>query len=447
MLVKDKKFYKAMIAICVPIALQSMISFGVNMMDTLMVGSLGEIALSAASLSGQIFFVLMVLNFGLGGGAAVLTAQFWGKKDKESVKKTLSMISKFSLVVSLIFMFAALMFPEVLLKLYTNEQAVIEAGVPYIRLVALMYPIFSVMTTTSIVLRTVGEVKISAIANGISFGLNVLFNYIFIFGKFGAPAMGLTGAAVGTIIARFVEGTIVLTYLLKYEKKIDFNLKDYLGFDKDIFKKYIKLGVNVLISDALLVAGLTSLTMIMGRMGSEMVAANSISSIVMQLATILVGGLASASSIMTGNNVGKGNYEKARKEGITFLIVGIAVGIIGAIIIVVLKPVMISFYNVSDSTKEIAYQLMNTSALIVLFQTPGGILTKGVLRGGGDTKFLMIADVLFLWVISIPLGFMAGLVWTLPPAIVFLCLKIDEIIKCLWCAVRVFGDKWIVNIT
>ena len=204
MFIKDRSFYKKVLTIAIPITLQSLITFAINMMDTVMVGSLGEIPLSAASLSGQIFFITTILCFGIGGGGAVLTSQFWGKNDKESISKTLSIIIKLNILVGFIFLLLSLLIPDKLLMFYTNDEAVIQAGVPYLKVVSVMYPLFCITTAISVIFRTIAQVKISVIANSVAFVLNVFFNWIFIFGKFGAPALGLTGAAIGTIISRFV---------------------------------------------------------------------------------------------------------------------------------------------------------------------------------------------------------------------------------------------------
>lgn len=447
MFIKDRSFYKKVLTIAIPITLQSLITFAINMMDTVMVGSLGEIPLSAASLSGQIFFITTVLCFGIGGGGAVLTSQFWGKNDRESISKTLSIIIKLNILVGFIFLLLSLLIPDKLLMFYTNDNAVIQAGVPYLKVVSIMYPLFCITTAISIIFRTIAQVKISVIANSVAFVLNVFFNWIFIFGKFGAPALGLTGAAIGTIISRFVECSIMVGYLFLFDKKINFTFKKFLSFDREIFKKYLKTGINVLISDAILVAGLTSLTMILGRLGPEMIAANSICSIVIQLSTISIAGIGSAGLVIIGNTVGEGKLDLAKSQSKTFLLIAIITGIVSAIVIVLTKPIAIDFYNVSQETKDIAYQLMNGAAFIIVFQVPSVVLTKGILRGGGDTKFLLFADVMFLWILSIPLGMVAAFVFKLSPAFIYICLKFDEIIKSIWCTIRMFGNKWIKDVT
>lgn len=447
MFIKDRNFYKKVLTIAIPITLQSLITFAINMMDTVMVGSIGEIPLSAASLSGQIFFITTIVCFGVGGGGAVLTSQFWGKNDRESISKTLSIIIKLNIVVGIIFFLLSLFVPDRLLMFYTNDNNVIQAGIPYLKVVSVMYPLFCITTSISIIFRTISQIRISVIANCVAFVLNVFFNWIFIFGKFGAPALGLTGAAIGTIISRFVECCIMVIYLFFFDKKLNFTLKKFLYFDKLIFKKYLSTGINVLVSDAILVAGLTSLTMILGRLGPEMIAANSICSIVIQLSTISIAGIGNAGLVLIGNTIGEGKLSLAKMQSKTFLLIAIITGLISALIITLAKSVAIDFYNVSQATKNIAYQLMDGAAIIVIFQVPSIVLTKGILRGGGDTKFLLFADVIFLWVLSIPLGMLAAFTFKFSPALIYICLKSDEIIKSIWCTIRMFGDKWIKDIT
>ena len=446
-IIKDRSFYKKVLTIAVPITIQSLITFAINMIDTIMVGSLGEIPLSAASLSGQIFFITTVLCFGVGGGGAVLTSQFWGKNDKESISKTLSIVIKLNFIVGLIFLALSLFIPKQLLMFYTNDGSVIEAGVHYLKSVAIMYPLFCITTSISIIFRTISQIKISVIANSVAFVLNVFFNWVFIFGKLGAPALGLTGAAIGTVISRFVECLIIVLYLFFINKKVKFTLKDLMYFDKNIFKKYLNNGINVLISDAILVFGLTGLTMILGRLGPEMVAANSICSIIIQLSTISIAGVANSGLVIIGNTIGSGKLNLAKLQAKTFLLISVVTGIVAAVIIVFVKPIAIDFYNVSQQTKDIAYQLMNGAAFIIIFQVPSTVLTKGILRGGGDTRFLLFADVAFLWILSIPLGILAAFVFKFPPALIYICLKFDEIVKYVLCGFRMFSNRWVKDIT
>lgn len=444
---REGSFYKKMLAIAIPITLQNLINIGINMADTMMLGSLGETALSASALANQFAFVFLVLHFGLAGGAGVLTGQFWGKEDSESISKTMSIMFKLSAVLSVIFFILGQFFPEQVMKIYSIDPAVIAEGAKYLRILSFAFLMQGISLIAIGIFRTVGIVKLALISTSVSFILNIFLNWMFIFGNLGAPRLGTAGAAVGTLFSRIVEFLIVVVYLLFIDKKIRFKLKSLLHFDMKIFKDYLRHGTPVLISDFILIIGLNMLAVIMGRMGSDMVSANSITSTIQQLATVFMMGVANASGVIIGNTVGAGEYDKAQEYGKTFTAITIVIGICAAIVIFMSKDLVLSIYNVSDSTKLITRELMNTSAILVTFQAVSSTLTKGVLRAGGDTKFLMVADVIFLWLVSIPLGAAAGLWLNLSPGIVLFCLKIDEVIKSLWCTKRLLANRWIRNVT
>ncbi|MGL4911534.1 MAG: MATE family efflux transporter [Romboutsia sp.] len=444
--VKDKEFYKRVLQISIPIAMQGLINVGVSMTDTMMLGSFGEITLSAASLANQFCFIFLIINFGLGGGAGVLSGQFWGKKDTTSINKVLSILIKASILFAMIFIFLGQVLTKNIMGVYTKEVDVISQGVMYLKIVSLSFIFQGISTTVNILFRTVGTVKIALFASISSFAVNIFLNWVLIFGNLGAPQLGIKGAAIATLTARIIEFSVVCIYVLKVDKKLKFKLKYLFEIDKELLKSYIKVGGPVLVSDLILALGLNMVSVIMGRMGSDMVAANSISSVVLQFTNVFLMGVSNASGVITGNTIGEEKYDLAYQRSITFLAMAILLGICSSVAIFALKYVIIDFYNISDSTKAIAHELMNSTSFLVVFMSISTILTKGILRAGGDTKFLMIADVLFLWMVSIPLGYVAGIVLNLSPWIVLIALKIDEIIKGLWCVARLISKKWIKNI-
>ena len=218
---KDKIFYKTIAAITIPIALQNIISYGVNLMDTVMLGKLGEVALSATSLANQVFFMFTLLIFGIGGGAVVLCSQYWGSKNILSIQKITTIILKISFAVSLLFAIVLLIFPKEVMTIFTSDVEVIKSGTSYLRMISISYLFYGLTSTFLVILRSVETVNICLKIYIISFIVNIIFNYIFIFGKFSMPVLGVTGAAVGTLIARMVEFIIILVYMLKFEKKIN----------------------------------------------------------------------------------------------------------------------------------------------------------------------------------------------------------------------------------
>lgn len=447
LLIRDKNFYKKAAAIAIPISLQSLIVIGVNMTDTIMVGSLGENALSGTALANQFINIFHICCMGISMGASVLTSRFWGMKDKASLKKTITIMLRFCIILSALFSIATIISPTSLMRIYTNDLDVIHQGVLYYKWMVPCYILLGLSLTCTIVLRSVGQVKIPLLGSIGAFVMNVFFNYILIFGKLGAPRMGTEGAALGTLIGRAFEFLFICIYFFFIDKKIGYRIKDLYMNCKSILHDYITVSIPVFISDMLLALGNSAVAMVMGRIGKDFVSANSITVVTQQLSTVFIQGICHSGSIITGHTLGEGKKKKAQEQAYTFLVLGIIIGAIAGGLILIFSKNVVNYYNISDGTKEIAIQLMKSIALIVVFQSMNSILTKGVLRGGGDTKFLMVADILFLWILSLPLGFMAGLVWKLPPYWIYFCLKIDQIVKAIWCIFRLRGGKWIKNIS
>ena len=442
----DREFYKTVAVIAIPISLQSLITIGVNMMDTIMLGSMGEVALSASSLANQFINIFHICCMGIGMGASVLTSRFWGMQDKDSLRKTITIMYRLCFVFGLLFTAATIIAPDALMRIYTSDEEVIRAGVSYFRWSVPCYWLLGFSLTTTIVLRSVGQVKLPLLCSVIAFFINIFFNWVFIFGKLGAPRMEVAGAAVGTLISRTFEFLFICGYFLFFDKKVSYRVKMILMKCGDLLKDYLRISIPVLVSDGLLAFGNSAVAMVMGRIGKEFVSENAITMVVQQLSTVFIQGISNASSIITGHTLGAGDTERAQRQGVTFLGLGTVIGVLAGGLIMILSWPVINCYNVTGETKAIAEQLMLAVGVIVIFQSMNSILTKGVLRGGGDTKFLMLADILFLWIASIPLGYLAGLVWHLPAFWIYTFLKIDQFIKAVWCVFRLGSKKWIKKI-
>ena len=442
----DKHFYKQVAAIALPISAQSLITIGVNMTDTVMLGKLGETALSASALANQFISIFQICCMGIGMGASVLTSRFWGMQDKHSLRKAVTIMLRLCFVFGLAFTLATVITPDGLMRIYTNDPEIIQAGASYFRWSIPCYWRLGFSLTCTIVLRSVGQVRLPLICSICAFFINVFFNYMFIFGAFGAPRMEVAGAALGTVIARVFEFCFICGYFLFVDKRVGYRLKHLAMKCRDLVGDYLSISIPVLVSDTLLGLGNSAVAMVMGRVGATFVAANSITTVTQQLSTVFIQGIGNASSIITGHTLGQGELDKAQRQGFTFLGLGFVVGLLGGILIMIISGPVISFYDITAETKGIAEQLMIAVGFIVIFQSMNSILTKGVLRGGGDTKFLMVADILFLWVASVPLGALAGLVWHMPAFWIYTFLKIDQIIKAVWCVFRLSSKKWIKRI-
>ncbi len=457
---KDPAFYKGVFALALPIALQSLISIGVNMLDTIMVGSLGERALSATSLANSFISIYHIFCMGLGMGASVLVSRYWGMKKAaagkdpaqenaagHALKQTVCLMLRLTLGLAAIFALLTFFIPGTLMKMYTDDSEIIRLGDIYFRWSVVTYFFLGTGLVSTIVLRSVGQVRLPLYVSIGAFFVNLGANYAFIFGKFGAPRMEVAGAALGTLIARLFEASVILGFLFFKDKKIRFRLHDLFMKTGTLVGEYIRISIPVLVSDAILAIGNNSVAMVIGHLGAAFVAANAITSVTQQLSTVVIQGVSQAGAIVTGQTLGLGDRKKTMQQGWLFLGLGFALGTISAAFIMAASKPIISTYNVSQETVGIAGQLMAAISFIIIFQATNSIMTKGVLRGGGDTKMLMLADNIFLWVLSIPLGILAGFVFHWPAFWIYVCLKADQIIKTIWCVGRLKSEKWIKKIS
>lgn len=444
--VRDKAFYKMLIALALPIAAQQLISVGVNMADNIMVGQLGEAPMSGVTLANNFISIFQIMCMGIGMGASVLTSRFFGMKEQNSLKKAVVLMIRLEFVIASLFALVTALAPSSIMGIFTSEQAVISVGIGYLLISIPCYYLNGYAVTVSIILRSTGKAMIPLVSSIFSFFVNVFGNWIFIFGKFGMPEMGANGAALSTLISRVVEFTIIVGYLFFKEQHIQLRLKDLTMKVSDLLSEYIRISIPVLVSDTLLGLGNSAIAVVMGHIGASFVAANSITTVVMQLSTVVIQALSLSSCTITGITLGQGDVKKTQEQGVTFAVLGFLIGCVGCLIILILKDPIISTYNITEETRSLTRELMNAVAVVIMFQSANSILTKGVLRGGGDTKFLMIADILFLWVCSIPLGALAGLVLHLPGFWIYIILKSDQFIKAVWCLFRLHSGKWIKSI-
>jgi len=444
--VNDKKFYKTVAGITIPIALQGLITSGVNAMDTMMISKVSQTHMSGVSLANQFISIFHIFCMGIGMGASVLVARYYGMKDKASLKSTVSIMLRLCLAMSTLFCLLTVFCPEWIMRIYTKEEDLIKYGVDYLRYSVVTYYLLGLSLTCTIVLRNVKQVRLPLYTSIGAFFVNIGANYIFIFGKFGAPRMEAAGAAVGTLVARIFEFSMICGYLFLKDREIEFRLKDVFAPVGKLWKEYIRISIPVLVSDGILALGNNSVAMVIGRLGEDFVAANAVTTITQQLSSVMTQGFSQAGAIVTGYTLGEGDREKAYKQGYAFLGIGIVFGLVAAAIIMMLSGPMIRFNELTESAQAIAWQLMWAISIIIVFQATNSIMTKGVLRGGGDTKVLMLADNIFLWVASIPLGVLAGLVLHLPAFWIYFALKIDQVLKAFWCVIRLRSGKWIKKI-
>ncbi len=437
----------SILSIAIPVALQNAISFGVSVMDSVMLGSFGDVAIAAANLGTQPFSILMAFGFGLSSGGSVLIAQYWGKGDIARIRKVMRLSMQMVFGASLLITLVCLAIPGRILRIFTEDESVIEAGVRYLSLVAFSYIPYAVSNNYMMSMRAVEQVKMSTAIYAVSFFVNVLFNYMFIFGRFGAPRLEVRGAAVGTIFARCSELIMVLCYMYFRERKVGFRIHECLRFDREMAPSFARHSLPVLGNELLWGVGTAVTNIIVGRISSVFLAANSVAGVLNQLMFISIAGLSNATAVLTGKTIGAGGRADAQRTANTFLAFSFLVGVFNCLLVLAVRPAFLSLYNISAETYRAAWQILTVLALLQLMLCVDVTVIVGILRGGGDTRNAFLYDCGALWLISVPMGLLAGFVLHWPLPAVFLCLKLDSPIKALLGMVRVHSGKWIRNVT
>lgn len=443
----NRAFYKTVVALVLPMALQNLINVGVSSADVIMLGQVGETVLSAASLAGQVQFIMTLVFFGLTSGAAVLTAQYWGKGDTRTIEKVMGIAMRFSLMVGLAFTLAAWLIPEVLMSIYTSEPEVISEGCKYLRIVAVAYIPISITTIYLNIMRSVERVVISTVVYLISLVTNVILNAVFIFGLLGLPAMGIMGAALATMIARFVELAIVLFYSKKMNRTIRFRISDLFVRDGFLFRDFLRYSIPVVLNELMWGAGASMNSAVIGHLGSAATAANSVAQVTRQLATVVAFGIANAAAIMIGKAIGAGDVERAKNYGARFTKLTLLAGVAGAVVVLIVRPIVMASMTLSPEAEGYLSMMMLVMSYFVIGQAYNTTMVVGVFRAGGDTRFGLALDVISMWCCSILLGAIAAFVlkWSVP--VVYIILMSDEVIKVPFTTWRYKTRVWLKNVT
>lgn len=445
---KDKIFLKAMLAIALPIALQNLITSSLNMVDTLMITTLGQTSIAAVGLANQFFFFYILIVFGINSGTSIFIAQYWGKEDIKSIRKVLGLAVSLSAVMGTVFTIIAFLFPQLIMRILIDEPAVIKIGSDYLRIVALSYIPTSVSFAYSVALRTTGKPNIPMKISAISFVTNTFFNYILIFGKFGIPAMGVKGAAWGTVIARFVEIGVTLYAVYSKNGVLAAKFSELVSWNRDFVSKYLKTTYPVIFAEAAWSLGQVLYSIAYAKLGEEATAAIQIANTIQNVFFVLVRGIANACTVMIGSKIGSGDEEEAYEYAKHFMIIATILGVIlGSIQALTPKLTLMLFRGLDQSLYDVSKTLLVVMGLTFVIRvfTATGIV--GVLRGGGDTTFAMIIDVGSVWIVGVPLAFIGAMLLKIPVYWVYAIVTIEEVIKIIVIIPRIISKKWIKNIT
>jgi putative MATE family efflux protein len=446
-IIRSKKFYLAIVTLALPIALQDLIKFSIALVDNIMVGRLSEIDLSAVSLANQPMFLFSMMSWGLVCGGTVMITQYHGKKDYKSINKIISIILTIALCFSCAFALTNFLFPNYIMKIYTHDPEIISHGVEYIKIISWTYLLYGISNSMILILRSLKFTQVTLLINFIAFILNIFLDWILIFGKFSAPAMGIRGAAIATLIARTFEAVLVICYTVCFKKIISINLKKMFHLDKILLRDFFKYGIPVFVNEFLWSLGISSFAVILGHIGTEATAAWSITSSIEQFAFIPIYGVASAANIVIGNEIGKGNMKQAKSMSSTLLIVAVVFGIFLGLILFLSRNFIIGLYNIKEATALLAKNFSLLSSILIFIDAINLISIVGILRGGGDTKFAMYIDTLPLWLISIPMGLINVYLLHLPVIVTLVLLRLDIVIRSIFCIWRFKSNKWMINLT
>ncbi|MGI5958565.1 MAG: MATE family efflux transporter [Massiliimalia sp.] len=443
---ESKSFYRSVFSLVLPMALQNLINVAVTSADVIMLGKVGETVLSASSLAGQLNFIMTMFFFGITSGAAVLTAQYWGKRDTKTIERILGITLRLSILVACIFTVVALCFPRTVMMIFSSEEPVIEEGIKYLRIVSVSYLFTSITMVYLNIMRTVERVVISTVVYAISLVTNVVINGILIFGLFGAPKLGIAGAAIGTTIARGVELAIVIGYSCR-NQVVRFRLKDLLVHDTELFRDFLKYAIPVTLNEILWGFGSSMNSVIIGHLGQSVVAANSVTQVTRQLAMVIAFGLSNAAAIMLGKTIGAGDPQKALRDSKRFLRLTFLFGLGGAAVILLVSPIARATLTLSETAQGYLTFMMFVMSYFTVAQAMNTTIVCGVLRSGGDAKFGLVLDATTMWGCSILLGAVCAFILKLPVPIVYVVLMSDELIKLPLSFFRYRKRYWLRDVT
>lgn len=446
---KDKIFLKAMIAIALPITLQNLVASSVNMLDTLMITSLGEESLAAVGLANQVFFFYAVTIFGVATGSSIFLSQFWGKQDTKNIARILGITLAITSVLGIIFTLAALFIPKFIMKIFSSDGEVIRLGVDYLRIVSLSYIITGISFVYAVASRSIGQAKMPMVVSIISFFTNLVFNYLLIFGKFGFPQLGVKGAAYGTLIARAVELIIILyaIYSRKKNNPLAHSIRNMTDWTKDFIKKYFKTASPVIINEAFWSLGTVLYSLAYAKIGTEAAASVQILSTVQNIFMVLSRGLANACTVMVGNKIGADEEDIAIVYANNFMVLSTALGLaLGILLFFTTDLILLFFRNLSPGLYSASKYLLMISAVFFFIKSFNATLVVGVLRGGGDTKFSMMLEMSSVWLVGVPLAFLGALVFKFPVHYVYLMVTLEEVVKAFIGLIRVKSKKWVTNV-
>ena len=445
-LTESSTFYRNIFRLALPIVFQNLITTAVGSADVIMLGWVSQNALSAGSLASQIMFILNLVYSGISSGIGMLAAQYWGKKDTDTIEEIMGIGMKLSILVSFLFFVLACFFPRLLRLIFTSEEELICTGAPYLRIVGISYLFMSISQVYLCTMRSIERVVFATLTNGSALGLNIVLNALFIFGWFGLPKMGILGVALATTTARLVELIICLWDACRF-RTIRFRPSLLLRHNKLLAKDFFHYSLPAFGNEVSWGVAFSMYSVIMGHLGNDIVAANAVAVVAKNLGTVVCFGIANAGTILLGKAIGAGQMESVKEDASRFCKVTFLSGIAGGILIFLLRPLFMNMADLSQAAQGYLRIMLYINMYSVLGQAMNTTVICGIFRSGGDSRWGFICDFIDMWFFAVPLGFLSAFVLKLPPMWVYFLIYLDEFVKLPFVYRHYKSYQWLKNIT
>ena len=439
-------FYRQIFKLAIPIIIQNLLSAAVNSADVIMLNYVGQSSISAVSLAANYSSILFMVYYGLGTGASLLCSQYSGKNNLQAIHAVEGIALRFSVGISILVALIAFMMPQRMMQLFTADPELITIGSSYLRVMGITYICWGISEIYLAVLRSIGRVTISMVLNVLAFVLNIFLNAVFIFGLFGAPKLGATGVAIATALSRLVQ-LLACVIVSIMSKDVKLNPAYMFLRSKVLFHDFIRLSLPALGNDLSWSVAFSMYSVILGHLGTDAVAANSLVIVVRNIGSVFCFAIASAGTILLGQIMGKGDLEKSKKYASRMLRLTVITGALGGVIVLAVTPFVLKFASLNETAMHYLKYMLLINSYYIMGSAVNTALIAGVFRAGGDTKFGLICDTVDMWVYAVPLGFFAAFVLKLPVLWVYFLLCTDEFVKWPWVLHHYRKGEWAKNIT
>lgn len=444
--IENRTLFRSLGVVALPIALQSLITSSLSLVDNLMVGAVSESALAATGLATQFYFIQWMMLFGFTSGCATFMAQFWGVQDLKNIRKVVGFAITVCFSVSMLFFLVAIFVPQIVIHMFTNIPEIIEMGKGYVRMGALCFLCTSITVPLTSALRTTQQTLVPLKISVTAFTMNTCLNYVFIFGHFGFPAMSVRGAALATTISRVVEMSLVLYVIFGRKNKLAGPLRDFFGWERSLIQRIVRNAIPTTINETMWGLGTAAYNAAYGRIGVTAFAAMQASTTINNMFVLASFSLGDAMLILTGQYLGKGQLDHAYEMAKKILKVGVGVGLVLGCVLILSSRIIVGFFEFTPEGKYYAVRILTVFGCCMAMKLFAGMNITGCLRAGGDTRYAMLMEISTMWLIGVPIAFFGALYLELPIYVVVVMVQLEEVVKVVLCFRRFRSKKWLKNV-